>query len=152
MAGTNSPGLRTLALIAVEEPISGVRAVAISQSGRIRIAMASVSGRMPAVGVVVDNVLSGAVATVENGGYFQYLSGVGNAGMFPEYSGNLSNRVWVGRSGHVVVMSGSYASGGWASGDLGQPLGIVFNSGGFLLNVAPIAFSGGPAVSIGTIF
>jgi len=117
--------------IITEEAISGVRAVCISQSGNLRIAMASVSGRMPAIGVVVDNVASGiSGVVVYTQGAFQVTSGLAN------YSGYLGKPVWVGPSGHVVTFSGSFNSGGFnaaSGGDFVQRFGVCFNSGAFIV-------------------
>ena len=123
------------------ETISGVRAVSLNGSGRVQVAKAVAVGGvfpMPAIGVVVDNVLSGIQANVYQIGLFQLSSGMA------DYSGYLGTRVWVGRSGQVVSVSGSWNSGGHASGDFGQPLGYVVNSGAVLFNVCPIIWSGGP--------
>ncbi len=120
--------------LVTEEIISGVRAVCISQSGNLRIAMASVSGRMPAIGVVFDNVLSGINANVYSQGLFQFTSGLA------DYSGYLGKTVWVGRSGSVVQWSGSFNSGGLnmaSGGDFIQRLGFAVNSGAAVLNVSP---------------
>lgn len=125
-------GLSAVPLL-TEEAISGVRAVQVSQSGRLRIAMASLSGRMPAVGVVFDNVASGLETTVYAVGPFQLSSGMA------DYSGWLGRTVFVGRSGQLVQWSGSFNSGGFsvASGaDYVQRLGTILNSGAVLLNVA----------------
>ncbi len=114
-----------------EEIISGVRAVNISQSGTIRIAMASVSGRMPAVGVVFDNVAVGINANVYTQGAFQLSSGMA------DYSGWLGKPVWVGRSGQIVQWSGAFNSGGLnvaSGGDFIQRIGIAVNSGAILVN------------------
>lgn len=113
-----------------EEIISGVRAVCISQSGNIRIAKASVSGLMPAIGVVYDNVLSGIQPNVYTQGILQYSSGLG------DYSGNLGRPLYVGRSGHVVTASGSWNSGGFTELDQIQFIGTVYNSGASLVNVS----------------
>jgi hypothetical protein len=123
-----------------QETISGIRAVAISQSGNLYIAMAAVSGRGPAVGVVVDNVLSGIQANVYTQGIIAPTSGLFTAITF------FGQPLWVGRSGHVVPISGSFCSGGWASGDYGQKMGIALpiSSGGILLNVNTTIWSGGP--------
>lgn len=115
-----------------EEVISGVRAVCVSQSGQLRVAMASVSGRMPAIGIVVDGVLSGIPANVYTQGVFSLSSGMA------DYSGCLGKPVWVGRSGQVVTWSGSFNSGGLnlASGaDFIQRLGVAVGSGTFIANV-----------------
>lgn len=125
--------------VITEEPISGGRAVALSPSGRIRIAMASVSGRMPAVGVLLSNTLSGIQPSqIILTGFHQFTSGLN------DYSGYLAGRVWVGRSGHIVTTSGSWNSGGHLSGDIGQLLGNTVNSGGVLFNIVPMMVSGGP--------
>lgn len=102
-----------------EEAISGVRAVTISQSGNIRIAMASVSGRMPAVGVVIDNVASGIQCNVHQFCLFNPTSGL------VEISGYGSQLLYVGRSGQIVTSSGSFNSGGLLSGDVSQPVGYA---------------------------
>lgn len=115
-----------------EEIISGVRAVMVSQSGQLRVAMASVSGRMPAIGIVADGVLSGIPANVYTQGMFQLSSGLA------DYSGCLGKPVWVGRSGHVVSWSGSFNSGGLnvlSGGDFVQRIGVAVTSGGFVVNV-----------------
>lgn len=117
--------------ILTEEGISGVRAVAISQSGNLRIAMASVSGRMPAVGIVVGNVASGIQADVYTDGVHQLSSGMAN------WSGQLGLSLVVGRSGHVVRVSGSWASGGFLSGDVVQKIGVVRNSGALVVRIDP---------------
>ncbi len=126
--------------ILTEEPISGIKAAQISQSGTLRIAMASVSGRMPAVGAVFDNVASGIPANVYTHGFF-----VSSSGLMPTF-GFFGQPMFVGRSGHITVASGFFASGGWASGDYGQKLGIALAqaSGAVLLNTTTIAWSGGP--------
>ncbi len=84
--------------ITTEEVISGVRAVTMSLSGRMRIAMTNVSGRMPAVGVMFGNAVSGDVvsglACYWGGGPFQLSSGL-------SYFPILGSQVYVGRSGQV---------------------------------------------------
>lgn len=114
------------------EIISGVKAVCISQSGNLRIAMASISGRMPAIGIVVDNVLSGIPANVYTQGMFVLTSGLG------DYSGSIGKPVWVGRSGNIVSWSGGFNSGGLnvaSGGDFIQRVGIAITSGDFVANV-----------------
>ena len=125
-------GINRAPAILTEEAVSGVRAVCISQSGQIRIAMASVSGRMPAIGVVVDNVLSGLPVNIYTHGAFQFTSGLA------DYSGYLGKPVWVGRSGQIVTWSGSFNSGGLntaSGGDFIQRAGVCFNSGAVVVNV-----------------
>lgn len=124
--------------IITAERISGVRAVYITPSGAIGIAMAAVSGRMPAFGCVFDNVESGIQCNAHVAGFNQFTSGLA------DFSGYLGYRVFVGRSGEITVLSGSWNSGGYASGDLGQCLGQVANSGAVLVNVTNTYASGGP--------
>ena len=115
-----------------EEIISGVRAVSFSQSGNLRVAMASVSGRMPAVGVVIDNVASGIQANTFTLGIFQLTSGMA------DYSGYTGQLVYVGRSGQLVTSSGSFNSGGLLSGDIVQTVGTVMNSGSPVISMESI--------------
>lgn len=132
--------------LVTEEAISGVRAVCVSQSGNLRIAMAAVSGRMPAIGVAIDNVLSGIPVNVYNGGLVFFTSGL--------FTGiaHFGQPVWVGRSGHLVPISGSFGSGGFASGDIGQKMGVAVTrsgsashgSGAVLLSPCTVVWSGGP--------
>lgn len=126
--------------IITEEAISGVRCVNLSQSGNLRIAMAAVSGRMPAIGVVVDNVASGIQANVYTQGNILFTSGLFTG------IGFFGDDVWVGRSGHLVPISGSFGSGGYASGDFGQKMGVAMavGSGAVHLNVNSTIWSGNP--------
>jgi len=126
--------------IVTAEIVSGVRAVAYNQSGQLVVAMAAVSGRMPAVGVAFDNVLSGIQVNVYALGLMQYAS----LAFSGNFSGFIRQPIWVGRSGHLTQLSGSWASGGFLSGDIGQKLGFVHNSGAVLVNVNTTAWSGGP--------
>src|SRR5581483_7779131 len=126
----------TLWTIQTAEIISGGRGVAISQSGLLVVAMASVSGRMPAVGTVLQNVLSGIQAVVATVGAFQLSSGLA------DYSGSLGQTVYVGRSGQIVTLNTSWNSGGFLSGDVIQTLGNVLNSGAVLLNFEGVNTSG----------
>lgn len=113
-----------------EETISGCRAVCLSQSGNLRIAMSSVSGRMPAIGMIIDNVASGIQANVRAFGATQFTSGMA------DFSGYLGKLIYVGRSGQIVTTSGSFNSGGLLSGDITQPIGMIVNSGGVYFSVA----------------
>jgi hypothetical protein len=115
--------------VLAEENISGGRAVAMSPSGNLLVAMASVPSRMPAIGVVFDNVASGIAADVYTAGVVQFTSGLA------DYSGYVGNSLYVGRSGQIVTASGSFNSGGFLSGDILQPLGVPNNSGGALIGL-----------------
>lgn len=126
--------------LVTEEIISGVRAVNISQSGYLRIAMAAISGRMPATGIVIDNTLSGGAANVYTVGQYQFPSGMAN------FSGYVGHAIWVGNSGQIVVMSGSWASGGVFSGGLAQKIGRTLNSGAIVMGpINQHMWSGFPA-------
>lgn len=121
------------------EIISGVRAVRVNYSGRVEIAKASVSGKMPAMGVCLASILSGMPVPITQFGLEQCLVGL------VDYSGYVGCTVFVGRSGQVTVVSGSWSSGGFLSGDLGQIIGSVANSGGVIFNLGNLTVvSGGP--------
>ena len=90
------------------------------------------------MGICYDNFLSGLPARVHVAGFSQCASGLN------DYSGFLGKRLWIGRSGNVVAISGAWASGGWLSGDIGQAVGYAVNSGGFLISIVPVTWSGGP--------
>lgn len=122
------------------EAVSGVRAVQIGPSGALRIAMAGVSGRMPAIGISLGNALSGQGLTYVQYGSFQAWSGL--LGLAP------GRVVWVGRSGHLAHLSGSWLSGGLTSGCLWQRVGVAVNSGGLRVHVDLAVFSGVGGVGI----
>lgn len=117
------------------EIISGGRAVCISPSGNLQIAMASVSGRMPAIGLVWDSCASGTVCNVMVAGAMPFETPIGTG--FP-YSGLVGRTLYVGRSGQITPYSGSFNSGGFKSGDLLQSIGVVVNSGTGAFNVNSI--------------
>ena len=149
VSGTNVGGnpalLPPLASISAEI-ISGNVAVCFDQSGNIMVAKAATSGRWPAVGVSMGNSLSGLTVQWSQVGSLQMPSGMA------DYSGYGQRRVWLGRSGQITTISGSWSSGGFASGDVGQPIGVVVNSGGFYFNVIPVFWSGSPlgVAAVGT--
>lgn len=120
------------------ENVSGNCAVYATPSGTIGVAMAATSGRWPAIGVALGNALSGLTVIWAAVGALQLTSGMA------DYSGYVGRRVWLGRSGQIVTLSGSFGSGGHLSGDVGQPLGVVANSGAIWFNVNPVFWSGGP--------
>lgn len=136
------------------EPISGVKAVSVDTGGNLRIAMAAISGRMPAIGVVKANVASGIGANVHVVGFVQYLSA--GSGQPCDFSGQIGRRIWVGMSGDLVTSSGllwaGTGSGGWLSGSYMQNLGRVVNSGGVVLNIDSSAFSGSISSGASTTF
>jgi hypothetical protein len=114
-----------------EETISGFRAVAITPSGNLQIAMPAVSGRMPAVGIAISGALSGSPCSFWTDGYFQVSSGL------VDFSGFIGQPLYVARSGQIGVLSGGVLSGGFASGDMPQRIGSVVNSGGVRVRLDP---------------
>ena len=120
------------------EAVSGVRAVHFTQSGLVRIAMASVSGRMPAIGIVTDNVASGISALIKPHGTYQATSGIFN------FSGRVGQAVLVGRSGQINQISGWFGSAGILSGDFTQRVGVAYNTGAIYFNILPFHTSGNP--------
>lgn len=120
----------SLASVITQETISGICAVNLN-SGALQVAMASVVGRMPAIGIVVDNVASGIQVNVYSDGMFQVpvLSGMSI------YSGYIGQNIFVGRSGQIVTSSGSVNSGGLQSGDIYQPIGWAVNNSGISVSV-----------------
>ncbi len=108
------------------EAISGTRCVGFTQSGYLQVAMAGVSGRMPAIGVCTTNYASGAAALLITQG--RAMSAQFNvSGNF--FSGFLNQLCYVGTSGEFVSISGIP----FASGNIQQAIGmIVSNSGLFV--------------------
>lgn len=132
------------------ETISGVRCAMITESGRIQIAMAAVSGRMPATGVVFANALSGALVTVVRWG--NVLGPVSAIGSGLCISGRMGRSLWVGASGQVVTISGggpAIGVGGGLnanSGAYGQFIGRSAASGGVLIDIVPSLLLSGAAI------
>ncbi len=124
--GVNMPVFSTQ----VAETVSGVCAVSYNSIGKLQVAMAGVPSRMPAVGIVTDNVASGSTAMV-------YAFGTTN---FPTTaSGNvtLGSQVWIAQSGQLCSMSGSFMSGGFASGNVQQCVGVANSTNGMHFGVVP---------------
>lgn len=88
----------------------------------VQTAMASVSGRMPGIGIVTSNYLSGTTAVIFRGGSLQDPS--------LNFSGWLSSPVYVGRSGQLVA-SGAPAS----SGDIQQIVGEATSVSGMMIQL-----------------
>ena len=111
-SGTISPFSRRLSdSYTTAEPISGGRAVCFNGSGQAIIAMASVSGRMPAFGVTPFNYDSGIVLEVYRNGML--LNTIFSTdGLSGGISGLINQLVYVGRSGNLT---------GWFSGRLATP-------------------------------
>lgn len=147
----NSGALENSPAVITAEPVSGVRAVQIDTSGHIRIAMAAVSGRMPACGIVTDNVASGIRTNLRVAGFVQFPTA--GSGQTADFSGQVGSRLWVGLSGQLLTASGAAwaggGSGGWLSGAFTQALGVVANSGGAVYNVTPHSWSGNLSSGLG---
>jgi hypothetical protein len=115
-----------------EEAISGVKAVNISQSGYLRIAMAGVSGRMPAVGIVDWDMVSGQSTSgqyVTWGGPIRVTSG-----LIP--TSGLGLPLYVGMSGEISTKDGI------SSGMVVQQVGINKDVETVLVSVEPFVSSG----------
>jgi len=143
------------------EIVSGVRAVQIDPtlSGFVRIAMAAVSGRMPAIGVAFENQLSGqAINIVRYGVVTAPISEVGSgyalvkAAAASPFQGR---SLFLGASGAIITFTavaanlyvgvGSTNSGAWA-----QKLGHNVTSGSTLLiDPSPRIIASGAAI-VGT--
>lgn len=103
------------------ELISGVRAVCLNKSGELLIAMGGVSGRMPAIGVSLNNYLSGqAVQIFRDGPVFSTQW---------NFSGFPNEMAFVGQSGVVVTTSGIPLSSGFEQ----QFIGVIISHSGLLL-------------------
>lgn len=156
-SGTTDPSAQEVKLfvsggiwtVLSSETISGGRCVSVDPSiagPAVRVAMAALSGRMPAVGYLPssENVLSGIQCNIRMGGMVAQTSGMG------DFSGMIGRRVWVANSGQLCVLSGSWWSGGALSGSVAQNMGvIVTNLSGMVastiaLNISPFVYSGGP--------
>ena len=100
------------------------------------MAMAAVSGRMPAIGVVFENNLSGAMCKVVQIGHVIPPSTEMGSGVC--ISGRIGKSLWVGASGQVVVLSGggpTIGVGATNSGAWGQRLGVSALSGTMLVQM-----------------
>lgn len=139
--------------ITAAETISGVRCVQITGSGFARIAMASVSGRMPAVGVAFTNTLSGSPVTVVYAGKMLGPSSEIGSGLC--ISGRNQSRLWVGVSGQVVTISGggpTIGIGATNSGAWGQMVGQVAGSGAVWISMGETLFSGASVITTNPAF
>lgn len=146
--------------IITAELISGIRCVRVNSSGQIQIAMAAVSGRMPATGVLfsniqsgqqLENTLSGAIGigpVIRYGLVKGFSSEIGSGVCI---SGRMGRSLWVGASGQIVTISGggpTIGVGATNSGAWGQFIGISAASGAVLIDIVPsLLFSGAAAIT-----
>lgn len=107
------------------ELISGAKCVAFNQSGQIQIAMASVSGRAPCIGVATQNILSGTQGIVILYGR-AYSTQWGLSGNF--FSGFSNQPAYLGLSGEVVSISGIPQSG-----QVQQIIGQIITGSGLMV-------------------
>lgn len=103
------------------EPISGVRAAGFTPSGYLQIAMASVSGRMPAAGVVVDNYASGVLAKLYHRGRL-FSTGL-------NFSGFVDKPIFVGQSGILATAAPT------VSGSQTQRIGFAAAASGLFVGM-----------------
>lgn len=133
------------------EVVSGVRCVTFDPvgSGQIRLAMAAVSGRMPAIGVVFENQFSGDICKVVSLGHVIPPTTAMGSGVC--ISGRIGKSLWVGASGQLVVLSGggpTIGVGPTNSGAYGQRMGMSAMSGTVLVQLNPnMQFSGSANVT-----
>lgn len=114
------------------EAISGGRAVGFNGSGLAIIAMASVSGRMPAIGVTPFNYASGdSVVVFRNG---QLLNtALSTDGLSGGISGLVNRLVYVGRSGNLTGWFSGRLATPESSGDVQQAVGFGISWSGIYL-------------------
>jgi len=131
-------------LIACEMAISGIIAVAWGSGGCFVVAAQPASGlRLPAIGVVAGNFLSGAVVPIVRRGWVTST----NSGVIA--SGFPGQNLFVGSGGLIVNQSGFMAGASSGAG----PGGCAFASGlsGALVQRIGVAVSGGIDVRVGEV-
>ena len=117
--------------------ISGVKAVASASGGATIVLANAASGlRLPAIGVVTSNFVSGATAQV----FFVGAMTVPSA-LDATWSGMANKPLWVGSGGMVTILSGLLSGMGY------QKVGVAF-SGGIMIMPSPTVLSGGYTTSV----
>lgn len=122
---------------------TGDQPVCVDQSGFIIHARAAVSGRMPAIGILLSGPNNTTHTPIASPIVTSYFS-LGTAGVFSGYE---NAPIYVGRSGGLVLSSGSFNSGGFVSGDFIQQVGVVLNNSGCAYNIGPSSQLGVSIVS-----
>lgn len=124
------------------EVVSGVRAVTF-RSGGIVVAMGykgNTSGFCPAIGVCVDNYLSGATCRVFYAGPLRIpATEMGSGAMI---SGSQSKALYLGASGQICDALAAAPPGLNSSGAQQQRLGMSARSGEVFLCISTVMFSG----------
>ncbi len=118
-----------------EEAISGLKAVFLSSGGFIGLANAASGLRLPAVGVVPANYVSGDLAGIVTMGKI-------TTPMCSGWSGFVGKHLYCGSGGQIVGKSGLLSGMAW------QKIGVAF-SGGIYVNIDLTILSGGYTVGIG---
>ena len=140
--------LREMPLAATAgNPPGGVMFCSGGSNSNMRFVTSRTSGRMPAVGITLN---AQADATPVSGRSSFVASKAMRVVACPISGiGPIGGKVFIGRpvtSGWIpalAVISNGFLSGGFASGNLVQPVGVVIASGGYsVINVKPICFSG----------
>ena len=125
-----------------EQAISGIIAVAWGSGGCAVVPAERRSGlRMPAIGIVAGNFLSGAIVPVVRDGYIGVTFSGGIA------SGQFGRYLYVGSGGLLVNMSGYM--GGLSSGNGPNPVLNTGETSGCMVQPVAISVSGGLDVQIG---
>lgn len=120
--------------IVTTENVSGFMCVAVNKSGLAQVAMAAVSGRMPAVGIAMSGALSGGTIRL----LMQGLAIPAASGLLDQ-SGRVGMTAYVNRSGNITTLAPTANSG-----DLIQKIGVVILSGKLMVMPGDV-FSGLPS-------
>lgn len=128
--------------VACEQAISGIRAVAWGSGGCFVVAAERTSGlRLPAIGVVAGNFVSGDVVPVVRRGIVRIAASGTIASGFP------GRNLYVGSGGLIINQSGFMA--GASSGEGAAPTAAGSGYSGALVQVVGISVSGGIDVWFG---
>lgn len=122
-AASGYPAAWNSDFLAAGELISGLKAVCLLSNGALGLAMAGSGLRLPAIGVVASNYVSGASAQ-----YFWGGNVGANSGLAAGWSGMQGKHLYAGSGGQVVIQSGLLSGASW------QRLGVA-TSGGLQLSI-----------------
>lgn len=124
--------------LATVESVSGLKAVSVTSGGVVALAMAGSGLRLPVVGIVALNYVSGDTASVLRQGKITPTSGLDF-----RWSGKVGQLLYAGSGGEIVSQSLLVSGQAW------QKLGFAL-SGSMLVQIDPSIFSGGIAGPAGT--